>query len=146
MCGRFVDPNLRKTEVDMSQTKLTPFPRRFNVKPTQDVVILAKTLLEPMLACWWLVPSWHRGSLKDWKATTFNARIEGAKDKPAFRSVWRHGRCLIPAAGYYEWTGERREAAAFYPPGGQRRNAGLRWSGIPLGGPADLHHPDAGRQ
>lgn len=50
MCGRFVDPNLRKTEVDMSQTKLTPFPRRFNVKPTQDVVILAKTLLEPMLA------------------------------------------------------------------------------------------------
>lgn len=84
----------------MSQTKLTPFPRRYNVKPTQEVVILAKTPLEPMLARWWLVPSWHRGGLKDWKATTFNARIEEAKDKPAFRAVWRHGRCLIPAAGY----------------------------------------------
>ncbi len=40
-------------------------------------------------------------------ATTFNARIEEAKDKPAFRAVWRHGRCLISATGYYEWTGER---------------------------------------
>lgn len=136
MCGRFVDPNLRNTEVDMSQTKLTPFPRRFNVKPTQDVVILAKKPLEPMLARWWLVPSWHRGNLKDWKATTFNARIEEAKDKPAFRAVWRHGRCVIPAAGYYEWTGERgAKQPHFIHPAGNNETlffAGLasRWEDL----------------
>lgn len=120
----------------MSQTKLTPFPRRYNVKPTQEVVILAKTPLEPMLARWWLVPSWHRGGLKDWKATTFNARIEEAKDKPAFRAVWRHGRCLIPAAGYYEWTGERgAKQPHFIHPAGNDETlffAGLasRWDGL----------------
>ena len=106
MCGRFIDPNLRGTEVEYSELKITPFPRRFNVKPTEDVMIFAKTPLEGMLARWWFVPSWHKGTLKDWKATTFNARIEEAKDKPTFRAVWRHGRCLIPAGGYYEWTGK----------------------------------------
>jgi putative SOS response-associated peptidase YedK len=107
MCGRFIDPNLRGTEVELSEIKINPFPRRFNVMPTQDVLIVAKSPLVGMLARWWLVPSWHKGELKEWKATTFNARIEDAKDKPTFRAVWRYGRCLIPAGGYYEWTGER---------------------------------------
>lgn len=107
MCGRFIDPNLRGTDAELSDIKIAPFSRRFNVKPTQDVLILAKQPLVPMMARWWLVPSWHKGELKDFKLTTFNARIEDAKNKPTFRAVWRHGRCLIPAGGYYEWTGER---------------------------------------
>lgn len=105
MCGRFVDPNLRDTELDMSQTKITPIPQRFNVKPTQDVYVLVGGGL--VWARWGLIPSWHRGELKDWKAATINARIEEAADKPSFRGPWRHGRCLIPAGGYYEWTGDR---------------------------------------
>ena len=107
MCGRFIDPNLRGTETELSQVKIDPIPRRFNVKPTQDVLILAKSPLEAMYARWWLVPSWHKGDLKDWKATTFNARIEDAAEKPTFRAVWKYGRCLIPAGGYYEWTGPK---------------------------------------
>ncbi|MDT1064193.1 SOS response-associated peptidase family protein [Paracoccus sp. CPCC 101403] len=59
------------------------------------------------MARWWLVPSWHKGELKEFKLATLNARLEDAKDKPAFRSVWRYGRCLIPAGGYYGWTGAR---------------------------------------
>jgi putative SOS response-associated peptidase YedK len=106
MCGRFVDPNLRGTEFELSEIKINPIPRRFNVKPTQDVLIFAKDPLEAMMARWWLIPSWFKGDdPREWKATTFNARIEEAKDKPTFRQVWRHGRCLIPAGGYYEWTG-----------------------------------------
>jgi putative SOS response-associated peptidase YedK len=73
------------------------------VAPTQDILIIAKSPLVALRARWWLVPSWHSGALKDWKATTFNARIEEASQKPSFRAVWRHGRCLIPAGGYYEW-------------------------------------------
>lgn len=107
MCGRFIDPNLRNTETELSELKINPIPRRYNVKPTQDILILAKPEREPMMARWWLVPSWHKGDLKDWKATTFNARIEEAAKKPTFRAVWKHGRCLIPAGGYYEWTGEK---------------------------------------
>ncbi|WP_417718851.1 SOS response-associated peptidase [Salipiger sp.] len=109
MCGRFVDPNLRSIGLDTSWLKIDPFAgwtRRYNVKPTQDAVILTPDLV-PMVARWWLVPSWHRGDLGDWKATTFNARFEDAKDKPSFRAVWRRGRCLIPVGGFYEWTGEK---------------------------------------
>lgn len=105
MCGRFADPNLR--EIDMSNTKVEPWPRRYNIKPTQDILVFAKEPLEGLIARWGLVPSWHKGDLRDWKATTFNARIEEAAKKPTFRAVWRHGRCLIPATGYFEWTGER---------------------------------------
>lgn len=107
MCGRFIDPNLCGTETELSEIKIQPLPRRYNVKPTQDVLILVTDAHEPMMARWWLVPSWHKGDLKDWKATTFNARIEDAVTKPTFRGPWRYGRCLIPVAGYYEWTGEK---------------------------------------
>ena len=111
MCGRFVDPNLRGTEVEYSEIRIDPFKdhkRRYNVKPTNQVLILAKKdEMKLLWARWWLIPSWHRGEMKDWKATTFNARIEDAKSKPSFRGVWKHGRCLIPAGGYYEWTGEQ---------------------------------------
>lgn len=106
MCGRFIDPNLRGTEFELAELKIDPFRRRFNIKPTEEVLLLAKSPLAPFLARWGLIPSWHKGELKDWKATTFNARLEDAKDKPTFRAVWRHGRCLIPAGGYYEWTGQ----------------------------------------
>ena len=122
MCGRFVDPNLRSAGLDTSWLKINPLPRRFNVKPTNDVLILAKQPLEAMIARWWLVPSWFEGAeAKEWKATTFNARIEDARDKPTFRRVWRHGRCLIPAAGYYEWTGEkgRKQPHVILPAGNE---------------------------
>lgn len=136
MCGRFIDPNLRDTEVELSELKITPFPRRFNVKPTQDVLIVAKSPPEPMTARWGLVPSWHQGALKDWKATTFNARLEEARDKPTFRAVWRHGRCLIPAGGYYEWRSEGgRKQPHFFASAGNQETlwiAGLasRWQGL----------------
>ncbi|MFN4061227.1 MAG: SOS response-associated peptidase [Paracoccus hibiscisoli] len=107
MCGRFIDPNLRGTELELSQINIDPFPRRFNIKPTQDVLVVPSDPAKAALARWWLVPSWHKGDLRDWKATTFNARIEDAATKPTFRSVWKHGRCLIPAGGYYEWTGDK---------------------------------------
>jgi len=118
MCGRFIDPELIGTDAEHSETRIDPLsgrpviipprgPRSYNVAPTQAILIFGKSPLMAMTARWWLVPSWHRGGLKDWKATTFNARVEDAQSKPTFRRVWHHGRCLIPAGGYYEWTGER---------------------------------------
>ncbi|WP_367397400.1 SOS response-associated peptidase [Roseovarius sp. PS-C2] len=118
MCGRFIEPELAGTDQEHSETKIDPFPgrpviipprgpRRYNVAPTQDILIIGGEPLAAMTARWWLIPSWHQGSVSDWKATTFNARIEDARIKPTFRAVWRRGRCLIPAGGYYEWTGEK---------------------------------------
>lgn len=136
MCGRVIDPNLRGTEAELSQIRIDPIPRRFNVKPTEDLLLLAKEPLQGFRARWGLVPSWHDGSLGTWKATTFNAKIEEARDKPSFRRVWRVGRCLIPVAGYYEWTGAKgaKQPHAIFPAGNAEVLflAGLasRWQGL----------------
>ncbi len=81
----------------------------FNIKPTQQVAIAFAQGddLVASSARWWFVPHWHKGDVADWKATTFNAKIETAAEKPTFRDAWKTGRCLIPARGYYEWTGKK---------------------------------------
>jgi putative SOS response-associated peptidase YedK len=84
------------------------FPPRYNIAPTQPVAIVRldpKGRRELALVRWGLIPSW----VKDPRgfATLINARSEGAADKPAFRGAMRHRRCLVPADGFYEWTGAR---------------------------------------
>lgn len=110
MCGRFIDPDQLSLDLDLdrdlNRTKINPIPRRYNIKPTQEIYVVVGDS-RPALARWGLIPIWHKGELKDWKAATINARIETAADLPTFRAAWKYGRCLIPAGGYYEWTGDR---------------------------------------
>jgi putative SOS response-associated peptidase YedK len=40
MCGRFTEPSLCGAELEFAEIKVTPFPRRFNIKPTQEVYVL----------------------------------------------------------------------------------------------------------
>ena len=81
----------------------------WNIKPTQQVMIGALQDGVPLAtsARWWFVPHWHKGEVGDWKATTFNAKVETAREKPTFRIAWSAGRCIVPATGYYEWTGTK---------------------------------------
>ncbi|ODM44038.1 hypothetical protein A9O63_19210 [Cereibacter johrii] len=80
---------------------------RYNVPPTAMIPIVRQGAegLQGDLARWGLIPAFHRGSLKDWKATTINARIESVATAPSFRAAYRGGRCLVLASGYYEWQG-----------------------------------------
>ncbi|KAA9003475.1 SOS response-associated peptidase [Stenotrophomonas cyclobalanopsidis] len=49
-----------------------------------------------------LLPFWAKGrGLQGW---TINARIETVATKPAFRTAFKKRRCVIPMAGYYEWS------------------------------------------
>jgi putative SOS response-associated peptidase YedK len=82
----------------------------YNIAPTQQVNLLYAQDVDRLTvstARWWFVPSWHKGALADWKATTFNAKLETAYERPTFRAAWTSGRCLIPATGYYEWSGPK---------------------------------------
>ena len=118
MCGRFAQakldwPSYFELFGDMEPPDL---PVSFNIKPTQDIAMAymrdGKIIASP--ARWWFVPHWHKGAVKDWKATTFNAKIETAHEKPTFRTAWRHNRCIIPATGYYEWTGPKGSKQPHY--------------------------------
>ncbi len=54
---------------------------------------------------WQMVPPWSKQF--DSKFPTHNARIETIDQKPTYRNAWsKKQRCMIPMAGYYEWTGQ----------------------------------------
>lgn len=83
------------------------FPPRFNIAPTQPVTIVrldAKGEREMTLVRWGLIPSWVKDPREF--STLINARSETAAEKPSFRGAMRHRRCLVPADGFYEWTGK----------------------------------------
>lgn len=84
------------------------FPPRYNIAPTQPVAIVRQDVHANRafrLVRWGLIPSWVKDTKKI--STLINARAETAAEKPSFRSALRHRRCLVPADGFYEWTGPK---------------------------------------
>lgn len=82
------------------------FPPRHNIAPTQPVAIVRHDLRgqrELTLVRWGLIPPWVKDPTGF--STLINARAETADVKPSFRGAMRHRRCLVPADGFYEWTG-----------------------------------------
>jgi putative SOS response-associated peptidase YedK len=61
----------------------------------------------------------HWGYRPSWAADrgiplAINARIEKAATGAFFRALWKSGRAIIPADGWYEWTGEPRHKQPWY--------------------------------
>jgi len=87
------------------------FPPRYNIAPTQPVLIVRNAassrdqpaMREMTLVRWGLIPPWVKNPAEF--TTILNARCETVAEKPSFRGAIRHRRCLVPADGYYEWTG-----------------------------------------
>ncbi|MEQ1611264.1 MAG: SOS response-associated peptidase [Hyphomicrobiaceae bacterium] len=82
------------------------YPPRYNIAPTQPVGIVRTAesgYRDFQVVRWGLIPPW----VKDPRTftTLINARAETAAEKPSFRGAFRHKRCLVPADGFYEWTG-----------------------------------------
>jgi putative SOS response-associated peptidase YedK len=97
------------------------FPARYNIAPTQAVPVVCldgEGKRSFRLMRWGLLPYF----VKDVKQfpTLINARAEGVATKPAFRTAVARRRCLIPADGFYEWTGPkaRRRPFLLRPRGG----------------------------
>jgi putative SOS response-associated peptidase YedK len=72
----------------------------YNIAPTQTVAVCLEQGSRALAAMQWgLRPAWAG----DRPAGFINARAETASSKPAFRSAFKHRRCLIPVTGFYEW-------------------------------------------
>ena len=78
------------------------FPR-YNIAPTQNILLLREEgdRRSFALARWGLIPQWAKDTKIGYH--TINARAETVASKPAFRTAFRHRRCLIPADGFIEW-------------------------------------------
>jgi putative SOS response-associated peptidase YedK len=104
MCGRYAStlpPEMMEELFKLfNQIALVP---RYNIAPTQPIAAIWEQhgRREAHFARWGLVPGW----VKDPREFPLlvNARVETMADKPAFRDALKHGRCIIPASGYYEW-------------------------------------------
>jgi putative SOS response-associated peptidase YedK len=112
MCGRFTltTPTPVLAELFLFPDP-GPEPPRYNVAPTQAVATVragADPGHRELAWCrWGLIPSWADDPAIGNRM--INARAETAAEKPAFRSVIRHRRCLILADGFYEW--QKRDGA-----------------------------------
>jgi putative SOS response-associated peptidase YedK len=57
------------------------------------------------LATWGLIPSFSKEISSVYNMA--NTRIESCIEKPYFKRLTHHHRCIIPVNGYYEWSGEK---------------------------------------
>lgn len=87
---------------------------RFNIAATDPVLTLVERegmrQIWPMR--WGLVPAW----VKDFSSAPplINARFETVAEKPSFRAAIKYRRCLIPADGFYEWTGPKGHKQPYF--------------------------------
>ena len=84
---------------------------RYNIAPTQNILAIRQDPpgRHAVYLKWGLVPSWANDP--GIGSRLINARSESLAEKPAFRSAFRHHRCLIPADAFYEWQkqGDRKQ-------------------------------------
>lgn len=104
MCGRyFIDDEMwreiRKIckQIDDAKLKVTVG----DVRPTDMAMVLTGMKNVHLEAMRWGFTSKYQ----DW--LLINARAESILSKPAFRNSVRNCRCVIPAAGFYEWNKEK---------------------------------------
>lgn len=101
MCGRYTlreprgHPWLAEAATELG-------PPRYNIAPSQPIAVVGRDRDGQRVvrhATWGFRPRWLPAERK----APINARAEGVADKPLFRRAFRHGRCLVPADGWYEW-------------------------------------------
>jgi putative SOS response-associated peptidase YedK len=107
MCGRYslytTNPDYLSDRFQLAE-KPADLHENYNVAPGQMLPVIVqgedgKRRVETMK--WGLIPFWSKDPKIGYKL--INARAETIFDKPMWRNVVLHKRCLIPANGFYEW-------------------------------------------
>jgi len=126
MCGRFTitrrDGNALAAELGVPADSLVDYKPRYNVAPTQPhfIVRIRYENREVIPATWGLVRSGSKDA--SMAAKTINARSETVETRAAFRDAFQERRCVVPADGFFEWTGPK---TARQPTWFHREDSGL---------------------
>jgi putative SOS response-associated peptidase YedK len=109
MCGRFTitrrDGNSLAAELGVPEGSFVDYRPRYNIAPTQPhfIVRIKYENREVLPATWGLVRSGSKDA--SMAAKCINARSETIETRSAFRDAFQKRRCVVPADGFFEWTG-----------------------------------------
>ena len=115
MCGLYsLAKSPRETKAWFKYQEDEEFPPRAHVAPGQPigVVRMENGQRHFALVRWGFIPSWVK-EVKPGKPL-INARGETVMEKPSFKNAMRRRRCLVPADGYYEWSGAEGRKVPFF--------------------------------
>jgi putative SOS response-associated peptidase YedK len=116
MCGRFNLTATPETIIEHFELqRLSNYQPSYNITPAQKILSIVELDDKSRKAVnlfWGLVPSWAKDSKNSHHL--INARAETVREKPSFRSAFRHRRCLIVASGFYEWQQQDTGKQAFH--------------------------------
>ena len=116
MCGRFSQFSEVETIASAFGAASAGLETRamYNLAPTTDALVIREGNGDRRLERWrWgLVPFWAKDPAMG--ARLINARVETVAEKPSFRSAFKQRRCLVPADGYFEWTGPKGQRQPWY--------------------------------
>jgi putative SOS response-associated peptidase YedK len=111
MCGRFTctmsDATQLALDLGIEADSFVDYRPRDNIAPT-DPHWIVRTKYEDrelLPATWGLVNTWAKDAKR--AAAQINARAETLQSKPAFREAFDRRRCVVPADGFFEWTGPK---------------------------------------
>ena len=116
MCGRYFWTNDAEDALEEDFPELVDellrqahMLRAGDYTPAMKALALTggKTLAAQVLQ--WGFPGFDKGKL------LINARAESVKDRPTFSRSFEQGRCVLPAAGFYEWD-KSKEKVTFTVP------------------------------
>jgi putative SOS response-associated peptidase YedK len=104
MCGRYTLHHPEEVLAAYFGVSASGMQERYSLAPTELVPFIFHNASEQRQlgkARWGLVPSWSKEGTT--RTPLFNVRSETVLEKPAFKSAFIRGRCLVPASGYFEW-------------------------------------------
>jgi putative SOS response-associated peptidase YedK len=115
MCGRYTqtaafDELALRFGITLEDAPDEDMTARYNVAPSQAVpIVVARDGGRRLLMARW---GFHPARMRDSKLAPINAKAETVATSPLFQESFRRGRCLVPAAGFYEWqavAGQKRK-------------------------------------
>jgi putative SOS response-associated peptidase YedK len=111
MCGRFPLTRLDRREVaaelGVEEDAYADHRQRYNIAPMRrHLIVTTKFEIRKVTpARWGLFNRWAKDNSR--ASQCINADAETVEMRPSFRDAFKKRRCVVPADGFYEWTGPK---------------------------------------